>query len=553
MSLNIYSYYQTFKPHFSYRFKVDFLANPSLSRLVKDIKLPSISINASDGRKRFGNTQIVLPFFEFGDQELEITFVETDDMKVLQHLTSMLNWPNNPIEEVINVTEYDDTLRNVIHVTEYVIAIYSFNSPQWQNAGGGSNKMDLSATYVVRSVRDITKEDQSGLYELPYWAPQPNIKQDLNMIGSSVDEGVSEDEWNKFLDSLYNPASKIEAPLSIPPSGGDPNPQNPQNPENPQNPPAPTQEPQQNGAVPQQAGGALAQRLSGHALNEYNEYIAKLKQKDKNFDETKDAFIFFDMATNTKYAVKNGQIVREYIAYTAASDSSKKNGEAPEGVYKMRDVKVPDDQVQGSKHAAKKQTVQNLCKTKGISADALERDIAAGKYKNMKEALEKNGISTKGATYTYSYKDEKTGKWVQQTKAMTDSDFDYSSYSKYSKNLIDEGNVNGYRETESSGINSHINYKENSKEVKEYEKKRAAGTNTAEDDLKIRKFLASKSATQGCSVMSAEDINWEKSFMEENGGTIYEVKANGTSAGNITNDKKIDVAQSKNNANKVNV
>ena len=62
MGLSVYTYYETFKPHFSFRFKVDFLSNPSLYRLVQDIKLPSISINASDGKKRFGQTQFVLPF-----------------------------------------------------------------------------------------------------------------------------------------------------------------------------------------------------------------------------------------------------------------------------------------------------------------------------------------------------------------------------------------------------------------------------------------------------------------------------------------------------------
>lgn len=549
MSLDILNYNVNFRPHFSYRFKVDFVANPSFGRFVKSIKLPTISINASDGRKRYGNTQVVLPFFEFGEQEMEITYVETDDMQVINHLTNMMPWPNSPTKEKIIVTEYDDTMKNVIKITEYEIVLSEYNAPQWQSAGS-TNALEINATYIVRSMKDITKQEYD-MYNIPTYSPAIVLNQEMNVIGSSVDKGVDDDAWKKFLAKLYDAQTNPNVNKENSPSSSAPMPQENQQPQQQQ----PQEQPKstEGVSVPQQAGGALAQRLSGHALNEYNEYIAKLKQKDKNFDETKDAFIFYDMATNTKYAVKNGQIVREYTAYTAATDSSKKNGEAPEGVYKMRDVKVPDDKVQGSKHAAKKQAVQNLCKTKGLDADALERDVAAGKYKNMKEALEKNGVNTKGATYTYTYQDEKTGKWVKETKAMSTTDYDYSAYSKYGKNVIDEGNANGYRETESSGINSHINFKENSKEVKEYEKKKAAGTNTAEDDLKIRKFLGASKATQGCSVMSAEDINWEKSFMEENGGQIYEVKANGTSAGNITNDKQIDVAQAKNKANKVNV
>jgi hypothetical protein len=130
MGLSVYTYYETFKPHFSFRFKVDFLSNPSLYRLVQDIKLPTISINASDGRKRFGQTQFVLPFFEFGDQEIEITFVETDEMKVLDYLTNNYNWPNLPNTEDIIVTEYDDTLRNIIKRTKYTITLFSYSAPQ---------------------------------------------------------------------------------------------------------------------------------------------------------------------------------------------------------------------------------------------------------------------------------------------------------------------------------------------------------------------------------------------------------------------------------------
>lgn len=208
MGLSVYTYYETFKPHFSFRFKVDFLSNPSLYRLVQDIKLPSISINASDGRKRFGQTQFVLPFFEFGDQELEITFVETDTMKVLDYLTNNYNWPNLPNTEDIIVTEYDDTLRNIIKRTKYTITLFSYSAPQWQNSGSPSN-MTITATYIVRSSRDITK-DEYDLYNLPIYSPVVDMVQDMNVIGSSVDEGSAESEWQKFLGKLIDEETELE-------------------------------------------------------------------------------------------------------------------------------------------------------------------------------------------------------------------------------------------------------------------------------------------------------------------------------------------------------
>ena len=208
MGLSVYTYYETFKPHFSFRFKVDFLSNPSLYRLVQDIKLPSISINSSDGKKRFGQTQFVLPFFEFGDQELEITFIETDTMKVLDYLTNNYNWPNLPNTEDIIVTEYDDTLRNVIKRTKYTITLFSYNAPQWQNSGSPSN-MTITATYIVRSSRDITK-DEYDLYNLPIYSPVVDMVQDMNVIGSSVDEGSAESEWQKFLGSLKDEETELE-------------------------------------------------------------------------------------------------------------------------------------------------------------------------------------------------------------------------------------------------------------------------------------------------------------------------------------------------------
>ena len=696
MGLSVYTYYETFKPHFSFRFKVDFLSNPSLYRLVQDIKLPSISINASDGKKRFGQTQFVLPFFEFGDQELEITFVETDTMKVLDYLTNNYNWPNLPNTEDIIVTEYDDTLRNIIKRTKYTITLFSYSAPQWQNSGSPSN-MTITATYIVRSSRDITK-DEYDLYNLPIYSPVVDMVQDMNVIGSSVDEGSAESEWQKFLGSLKDEETEVEKNAEL----------NKQRQEAMMKPMAfetntkakekekvydekkkafddsiaeylanaynqltdkqkvdyendafkrycnqqmfgtnrdfsmmtdeekaamrkkfdnlsqtekmmliydietgdgldkremafinaamqkylenegysdeeleeafnaemglladqakemedakkewtdavnhPEQgkggeksDKKQTGTIPQQAGGALAQRLSGHALNEYNEYISKMKAKYKDFDENKDAFIFFDIASNTKYAVKNGQIVKEYNAYTAVNDPTKGAGEATEGVYV-----ISEETGKGGKHKSRQNNAINGIKSFGLDVDVISQEVASGKYKNVREAIKGHGVSEeKIKAWENSHKDT-TG----STMKASQGHWDYLNYSTYSKNQIDEGNGNTGRENQGAyGIHSHVNYKENDKKILEYEKKKAAGTNTAQDDLEIRKYLSKSKATEGCSIMTSQDIAWESEFIKDN-GKIYQFNANGTSSYNKNNDKNIDIAQANNKNNKVNV
>lgn len=692
MGLSVYTYYETFKPHFSFRFKVDFLSNPSLYRLVQDIKLPSISINASDGRKRFGQTQFVLPFFEFGDQELEITFVETDTMKVLDYLTNNYNWPNLPNTEDIIVTEYDDTLRNIIKITKYTITLFSYSAPQWQNSGSPSN-MTITATYIVRSSRDITK-DEYDLYNLPIYSPVVDMVQDMNVIGSSVDEGSAESEWQKFLGSLKDEETEIEKNAEL----------NKQRQEAMMKPMAfetntkakekekvydekkkafdnsiaeylpnlynqlidkqkadlindafkrycnqqmfgknrdfsmMTDEEKaamrkkfdnlsqtekmmlifeietgdglnkkemaiinsalqislenegysdeeleeafnaemglltdkakemedakkewtdainhpeqgnggenQTGTIPQQAGGALAQRLSGHALNEYNEYISKMKAKYKDFDENKDAFIFFDIASNTKYAVKNGQIVKEYNAYTAVNDPTKGAGEATEGVYV-----ISEETGKGGKHKSRQNNAINGIKSFGLDVDVISKEVASGKYKNVREAIKGHGVSEeKIKAWENSHKDTSGS-----TMKASQGHWDYLNYSTYSNNQIDEGNGNTGRENQGAyGIHSHVNYKENDKKVLEYEKKKAAGTNTAQDDLEIRKYLSKSKATEGCSIMTSQDIAWESEFIKDN-SKIYQFNANGTSSYNKNNDKNIDIAQANNKNNKVNV
>ena len=696
MGLSVYTYYETFKPHFSFRFKVDFLSNPSLYRLVQDIKLPSISINASDGKKRFGQTQFVLPFFEFGDQELEITFVETDTMKVLDYLTNNYNWPNLPNTEDIIVTEYDDTLRNVIKRTKYTITLFSYNAPQWQNSGSPSN-MTITATYIVRSSKDITK-DEYDLYNLPIYSPVVDMVQDMNVIGSSVDEGSAESEWQKFLGSLKDEETELEKNAELnrqrqeammKPMAFETNTKakekekvydekkkafddsiseylpnlynqltdkqkadrendafkrycNQQmfgknrnfsmmtdeekaamrkkfdslsqtekmmlifeietgdglnkkemaiinaalqislenegysdeeleeafnaemglltdkakemddakkewtdavnHPEQGRSGEKPDEK--QTGTIPQQAGGALAQRLSGHALNEYNEYISKMKAKYKDFDENKDAFIFFDIASNTKYAVKNGQIVKEYNAYTAVNDPTKGAGEATEGVYV-----ISEETGKGGKHKSRQNNAINGIKSFGLDVDVISQEVASGKYKNVREAIKGHGVSEeKIKAWENSHKDT-TG----STMKASQGHWDYLNYSTYSNNQINEGNGNTGRENQGAyGIHSHVNYKENDKKVLEYEKKKAAGTNTAQDDLEIRKYLSKSKATEGCSIMTSQDIAWESEFIKDN-GKIYQFNANGTSSYNKNNDKNIDIAQANNKNNKVNV
>ena len=48
------------------------------------------------------------------------------------------------------------------------------------------------------------------LYNLPIYSPVVDMVQDMNVIGSSVDEGSAESEWQKFLGSLKDEETELE-------------------------------------------------------------------------------------------------------------------------------------------------------------------------------------------------------------------------------------------------------------------------------------------------------------------------------------------------------
>ena len=594
--LNVYNFSKTIKPHLGFRFKVTFFYNKgaeeieSLSYYVKSVELPVWNIN-TENRQRFGNTQYVIPTFDFGQSTLKIVFLENDNMNVTYFLNGFLfnnvenahrdaNLWNNcaPAILKIKIDELDYSMRNTVVSNIYACHLKRLSTPNFSNTSYG-NPVEIEAEFVVRyKLNSLATEVESGASRV---IEEPNNfnemvinardteKQNKEMMDASRKTAALNAEIyskhnllsNAQIDEIRNKIDGVDAPSAenkeqldlinqrneLLQANADIRNSDMSNEEklklieenqqilsaidhelaekNNINLPADEvkgMESSTSKTGPITAGGALKDKLSGQAQLEYLDYVAKLKEKDKNFDENKDAFIFYDMASNTKYAVQNGEVVKAYTAYTATGDSANTSGEAGEGVYTIM------EQNANNKHGTRKKKAQEGLKAFGLDEAQISEEVASGKYKSVRDAIKGHGISE---TELKAYEKKNNIKGEQ-------SHWDYLNYSNYSKNLIDEGNDNGKRESGNIGIHSHVNYKQDDKKVQEYEAKKAAGTNTAEDDLNIRKYLSSKKATEGCSVMSSEDNAWEAQFIKKN-GKVYQINGNGTTSSNRSNDTAV--------------
>ena len=281
--------------------------------------------------------------------------------------------------------------------------------------------------------------------------------------------------------------------------------------------------------------------ISENALIEYQEFVEKLKQteKGKNFDETKDPHIIFDMDANRKYQIENGKIVASYVAFTSSGESLMQDGESPEGVTTLTAGNTD------GKHGARYKAVADLIDKKGNGLtvdDVLQEVVNSNGSKNVRQVLNEHGINTERVTYSYQ-EDGKT-----KTDQLKDYDYNFLAYSRGGNNLIDEGNVSGrgytskkgtnYDRETNSGINSHNIFGSSEAAVTEYAEAVARGENV--NGTELRKQLTAKGQTKGCSVMREVDLAAESLWIRQQGGkknTVFEFKVNGTTKGNKRNDE----------------
>jgi len=165
--LNVYSFNKTIKPHIAYRFKVTFFYNKgaeeieSLTYYVKSVELPIWNMN-TENRQRFGNTQYVIPIFDFGQSTLKIVFMETDKMSVTYFLNGFLfnnienadmeaNLWNNCAPKIIKIKidELDQSMRNTVVSNIYACHLKRLSSPNFSNLNFGT-PVEVEAEFVVR-------------------------------------------------------------------------------------------------------------------------------------------------------------------------------------------------------------------------------------------------------------------------------------------------------------------------------------------------------------------------------------------------------------------
>lgn len=153
----------TLRPHIPYRFKAEIWPNYQnaydnddkifrpLEFTIKRISQPVFKLD-TENKINFGNTVFVVPILKFGDTTMEITFEETDDMRVFKTLSGLMG--NELFKGVnggllnIRITQFDETMLTISDKKTYICRLKEYGTPSFNNNGHGS-PIEISATFKV--------------------------------------------------------------------------------------------------------------------------------------------------------------------------------------------------------------------------------------------------------------------------------------------------------------------------------------------------------------------------------------------------------------------
>lgn len=151
------------RPHIPYRFKAEIWPNYQnaydnndkifrpLEFTIKRISQPVFKLD-TENKLNFGNTVFVVPILKFGDTTIEITFEETDDMRVFKTLSGLMG--NELFKGVnggllnIRITQFDETMLTISDKKTYICRLKEYGTPSFNNNGHGS-PIEISATFKV--------------------------------------------------------------------------------------------------------------------------------------------------------------------------------------------------------------------------------------------------------------------------------------------------------------------------------------------------------------------------------------------------------------------
>lgn len=224
--VNVYNYLSSVKPHITYRFNCDiwpykYLDNNRESDdgyehrtfTIKKITQPTFKLD-TEAKKYYGNTQFVIPIFKFGDTEMSITFEETDNMDVYKFLCNcygQIAYMRSSVSNLINieVTQFDETMHNVVDRKHYIATLKSFENPSFNNNGYGS-PVEISADFYVLYV-----------YDEPLSNEKIDDKIALNHNGEGFIQDVMDaDDYTSHLTGGKNAENLVDQEIKTAPSRG---------------------------------------------------------------------------------------------------------------------------------------------------------------------------------------------------------------------------------------------------------------------------------------------------------------------------------------------
>lgn len=224
--VNVYNYLSSVKPHITYRFNCDiwpynYLDNnrerdggyERRSFTIKKITQPTFKLD-TEAKKYYGNTQFVIPVFKFCDTEMSITFEETDNMEVYKFLCNcygQIAYMRSAVSNLINieVTQFDETMHNVVDKKHYIATLKSFENPSFNNNGYGS-PVEISADFYVLYV-----------YDEPLSNEKIDDKIVLNHDGKGfIHDVMDADDYTQHLTGAKNAENLVDQEIKAAPNLG---------------------------------------------------------------------------------------------------------------------------------------------------------------------------------------------------------------------------------------------------------------------------------------------------------------------------------------------